>query len=76
MEAIPTVTIEDRILRISEISRIVGLSRSQIYLLISQGKFPKQIKLTPAGKAAGWLHSEVLEYLNARISESRTQMPV
>lgn len=38
--------IEDRFLRIKELSMILGISHSTIYRLIQQNKFPKQIKLT------------------------------
>lgn len=61
----------DRILRMPELVKTVGLSRPQIYLLISQNKFPKQFKLTPGGKVAGWLQSEVMEYIRSRVIESR-----
>lgn len=68
-----TIGQHDRIMRMPEVMETVGLSRPQLYLLISQGKFPKQIKLTPGGKAAGWLQSEVLDYINSRVVESRAQ---
>lgn len=62
---------DDRILRMPEVVETVGLSRPQIYLLISQNKFPKQIKLTPGGWVAGWLQSEVMDYIRSRVAESR-----
>ena len=34
-----------RIMRLKEVIEKTGLSRSTIYNLISQGKFPKQIEL-------------------------------
>ena len=70
MESQTNLTI-DRIMRMPDVMRTVGLSRPQIYLLIQQGEFPKQIKLTPGGKVAGWLQSEVMGYLKTRVAESR-----
>jgi prophage regulatory protein len=62
---------DDRILRMPEVMKVVGLSRPQIYLLISRNEFPKQIKLTPGGKASGWLLSGIMSYLRSRVVESR-----
>ena len=70
MESQTNLTI-DRIMRMPDVMRTVRLSRPQIYLLIQQGEFPKQIKLTPGGKVAGWLQSEVMGYLKTRVAESR-----
>lgn len=55
------------ILRLPEIKKITGLSRSAIYDLISQGKFPKQIKLT--SRSSGWIESEINQWLDDRIAE-------
>lgn len=71
MSNLQSISANDRILRMPEVMETVGLSRPQIYLLIAQGEFPKQIKLTPGGKVAGWLKSEVLDYLQDRIEVSR-----
>ena len=38
--------IEDRYIRIKELSAMLGISRSSIYRLVQENKFPKQIKLT------------------------------
>ena len=45
------------ILRLPQVMARTGLSRSTIYLRISQGKFPKQVKL--GGRAVGWLESKI-----------------
>jgi prophage regulatory protein len=43
----------------------VGLSKSQIYKLIQQGEFPKQIKL--GDKIAVWIDSEVEEWMSSKV---------
>jgi len=48
-----------RTLRMSELPEKVGYKTSTIYGLIAQGKFPKPFKLTPGGRAAGWLESTI-----------------
>ena len=61
----------DRIMRMPEVIKTTGISRPQIYLLISKGEFPKQIKLTSGGKIAGWLQSEVMDWVASRVIASR-----
>jgi prophage regulatory protein len=58
-----------QILKLSEVKLITALSGSTIYRLISQGDFPKQIKLSE--RSSGWLQSEVEQWLQERIDASR-----
>ncbi|MDH5644189.1 MAG: AlpA family transcriptional regulator [Gemmatimonadota bacterium] len=58
-----------RILRLPEILSRTGLSRSTIYLRISEGKFPAQIAL--GERAVGWLESDVDNWLAAQVEKSR-----
>jgi len=57
------------ILRLPEVRRSTGLSRSTIYLRIAEGRFPKPVSL--GGRAVGWLEAEVQEWLTRRIEASR-----
>ena len=59
----------DRFLRMIEVVEITTLSRAHIYNLVARGNFPQQVKLS--AKAAGWLHSEILEWMESRVAESR-----
>ncbi|HAW18235.1 MAG TPA: hypothetical protein DCW89_08050, partial [Oceanospirillaceae bacterium] len=43
-----------RLLRWKEVSQIIPFSRSYVYDLINQGKFPKGYKLVHGGQAVGW----------------------
>lgn len=61
----------NQILRLFEIKKALGLSGSTIYRLISQGTFPKQIKL--GKRSSGWLKSEVDEWFESRVNDSRTK---
>lgn len=49
-------------------ARITGLTDKWFYKLIQDGEFPKPIKL---GRSSRWLKSEVEDWLQARIDESR-----
>ena len=56
--------------RMPEVISRTGLSRSHIYKLQSSGTFPKSISLC-GGRAVGWLDSEIDEWMEYRINESR-----
>ena len=59
---------EQMILRLPNVKAITGLSRSTIYLRMSEGTFPKHISL--GSRAVGWLKSEVSDWMEERINES------
>lgn len=56
------------VIRLPELLRTLGISRSTVYLKINPGskyydrKFPKPIKL--GNKAVGWLLHDVVSYVN------------
>jgi prophage regulatory protein len=58
-----------KILRLPDVKNITGLSRSTIYLKISEGSFPKPISLGP--RAVGWVEEHVLQWVQERIDSSR-----
>ncbi|MFO1257258.1 MAG: AlpA family transcriptional regulator [Gammaproteobacteria bacterium] len=58
-----------KILRLSSIKAITGLSRSSIYLRIAERKFPKPINL--GGRAVGWLEYEIDAWVDHQIEQSR-----
>ena len=60
---------EYQIIRLKDVIALTALSRSTIYLRMVQGKFPKKINL--GSRAVGWLSSEVNEWIEERIRESR-----
>jgi len=57
------------ILRLPKVKNKTGLARSTIYLRMTQGTFPKPISL--GGRAVGWVESDIEQWLNDRIDESR-----
>ena len=58
------------ILRLPSVKARTGLSRSTIYLRISEGSFPKSVSL--GERAVGWIEVEVNDWLNQQIENSRT----
>ncbi len=57
------------ILRLPAVKARTGLSRSTIYLRVSEGTFPKPVSL--GGRAVGWVESEIQQWLEQRIEASR-----
>ena len=58
---------EDRILRVDELTRTVGLCKSSIYSRIRAGQFPRPIRLGgPGTQAVGWRQSEIMTWLAER----------
>ncbi len=57
------------ILRLPAVKARTGLSRSTIYLRISEDRFPTPIAL--GGRAVGWIEAEIQEWLEDRIQASR-----
>lgn len=61
-----------KLLRLPEVQIRTGKSRSSIYQGVADGTFPKQVKLGPRARAAGWVESEIEGYLQACIEASRS----
>ena len=57
------------ILRLPAVKARTGLSRSTIYLRISEGDFPKPVSL--GGRAVGWIEGEIDDWLEQQIARSR-----
>jgi prophage regulatory protein len=57
------------ILRLPVVKARTGLSRSTIYLRVSEGTFPKPVSL--GGRAVGWVEAEIQQWLEQRIEASR-----
>jgi prophage regulatory protein len=55
-----------RILRRHTVEERTGLARSTIYQWISEGRFPKPVRL--GGRAVGWPEDEIDAWLNSRIT--------
>ena len=57
----------DRLLRLPDVSAIVGIRKSSIYALMKKGKFPKCVYIT--SKTVAWPESAVLAWINDRINK-------
>lgn len=53
--------------RMPQVEAATGLKSSQIYNLISDGRFPRQVKLGP--RASAFVSREILTWIHERIEE-------
>ncbi len=60
-----------RLLRLKDVLKICGKSRSSIYEAIRRGEFPKPIKL--GANTSAWIDSEIDEWIRHRIETSRAE---
>ncbi len=62
------------LLRLSAVKQRTGLSRSMLYLLVAQGKFPRQF---PIGtRAVAWNSADVDQWTRERIAQGAAQSVV
>lgn len=55
-------TSSDRFIKLDEVKRRVGLGKSMIYRLISEGKFPAPYKVSPF--ASRWSDREITSWID------------
>lgn len=60
-----------RLLRIQEVARMCGFSRSSVYAAMRDGTFPLPIAI--GVRARAWISYEVQDWINQRIRTHRTQ---
>ncbi|WAH53776.1 AlpA family transcriptional regulator [Pseudescherichia vulneris] len=60
------------LIRLPEVQRRTGYSKAWIYRLMSQKRFPSAIKI--GSRAIAFVESEVDEWINQRIAESRSEV--
>ena len=58
-----------RLVRIHEVVRMTGLSRSTIYALMAKGKFPKSIEISL--RCVGWDEDEIQNWLLEKLEQGR-----
>lgn len=56
----------DRVVRITEVCELTGLSRTTIWRRINDGSFPPSMPLGPEGtRAKGWRYSDIQAWIEA-----------
>jgi prophage regulatory protein len=59
-----------KFIKLQSVMSITGMSRSSIYLAISEGRFPKQINL--GVRSIAFLESEVQEWMEHCVANRRS----
>ena len=60
---------EDRFIRMKELTAVVGLSKSTIYKLIIDNKFPQQVKVTQ--RTSAWRLSTIMNWMDGRAAANK-----
>lgn len=68
--ALGGVNMANIILRLPTVKIRTGLSRSSIYLRMSNNEFPSSISL--GGRSVGWLESDIESWLDEKILSSQS----
>ena len=56
----------ERIIRVNELAERLSVSRQCIWEWEKEGKIPPRFKLTDNGRAAGWLSSDIDNWMQER----------
>ncbi|MDC9589409.1 AlpA family transcriptional regulator [Xenorhabdus sp. XENO-10] len=62
-------TLKTSLIRLPEVQRRTGYSKAWIYKLISDGAFPKQVKI--GSRSVAFIEAEIDDWIAQRIAESR-----
>lgn len=60
----------ESLLRLPAVLLRTGLSRSQVYALISRRQFPPPVRLS--SRCSAWPDSEIAQWIDQRVRSSRT----
>ena len=60
------------LIRFTEVQRRTGYSKAWLYRRMSQGKFPKSVKI--GSRSIAFIESEIDDWINHRIAESRGEV--
>ena len=61
--------LNEKLIRLTDVKLMTGLSKSSIYARIANGAFPKQINLGP--RLVVWVESEIQRWIANQVSEAR-----
>lgn len=56
--------IENKLIRLSELTQIVGLCRTSIYVKLKQGDFPRLVRI--GSKAVAWKSEDIKAWVDSR----------
>ncbi|MBJ6957480.1 AlpA family transcriptional regulator [Vibrio cholerae] len=63
-----------KVIRLKEVIELTGLSKSSIYRMASDDKFPKPLSL--GSRSVGWIESEVTQWLDEKLGARNQQKKI
>lgn len=63
---VPVFSAPERAIRLPEVIRLIGLSRTQIYRLVDRGQFPSPVRLS--NRVTVWREADVQNWLSAKFA--------
>ena len=69
MAAASSIALPTRLIRLREVLTRVPLSRTRIFELMADGRFPKNVKLSE--RASAWYEAEITQWIAERREQSR-----
>ncbi|EGQ8014062.1 TPA: AlpA family transcriptional regulator [Vibrio cholerae] len=63
-----------KVIRLKEVIELTGLSKSSIYRMASDDKFPKPLSL--GARSVGWIESEVTQWLAEKLGARNQQKKI
>jgi predicted DNA-binding transcriptional regulator AlpA len=54
--------------RLPKVLSVTAMGKSQLLVAVSEGRFPKPIRILEGGKAVAWIADEVINYIHARMA--------
>ncbi len=61
----------EALLKLPEVKRRSGLSKTDIYIMMNAGEFPHNVKISI--RAVAWVESEIENWVQQKIAKSRPQ---
>ena len=66
----PGITDDVTFIRLPEVKAVTGLSKTSLYALIKEKRFPAPVRLGP--RAVAWVKSEIRQWAAERVQASRS----
>lgn len=61
------------VLRLPQVCKMTGLSRSSVYQMEADRLFPNRVKI--GARSVGWIESEVQSWLRQKVESGRSRKP-
>jgi prophage regulatory protein len=58
-----------RLLRLNEVLKLVGISRSTLYRLLSEGDFPERVYISE--RCVGWTEDSIHDWVVKKLEQQR-----